>query len=92
MLFDTKAVRFVSQPDFNLIETESIMLRSDNIYMPDLSHTTEGRRLIVMVLLYSCAHITYPEEQVSGLNWLATRHSYCYLTCVAMSALTKKTW
>lgn len=54
LLFDIKAVRFDSQPDWNLIETESIMLISDN-----LSHSTERRRLTVM--RYSSAHITYPE-------------------------------
>lgn len=48
LLFDIKAVRFDSQPDWNLVETESIMLISDNICMPDLSDSTERRRLTVM--------------------------------------------
>lgn len=71
MLFDTKAVRFVSQPDRNLIETESIMLRSDNIYMPDLSHTREGRRLTVMVLFMCSHHI----PRGTGISPELARHS-----------------
>lgn len=59
LLFDIKAVRFDSQSDWNLIETESRMLISDNICMPDLRQSTERRRLTVMC--YSSAHITYPE-------------------------------
>lgn len=59
LLFDIKDVRFDSQRDWNLIETESKMLISENICLPDLSQSTERRRLTVMC--HSSAHVTFPE-------------------------------